>query len=118
MSNRRDLKKYVSAVCGDLAASILESAYTFEGISTADMRAIINEIAALQVETLAKVSVSFDKTPSSMAPDEYRKSRRAYYSKAYNALHDEFRTKVEAIVKKINAALPPEVRESMKAAAK
>ena len=106
MSNRRELKKYVRTVCGDLAGITLDTAYAYDSVKPA------------QVETLSKVGVAFDKTPRSMEPGEYRKARREYFRKAIRALLDEFNTKVEEIVRKINAALPADVRESLKESAK
>lgn len=118
MSNRRELKKYVRTVCGDLAGITLDTAYAYDSVKPAQVREIVNDIAALQVETLAKVGVAFDKTPRSMEPGQYRKARREYFRKAIRALLDEFNTKVEEIVRKINAALPADVRESLKESAK
>ena len=118
MSNRRNFKKYVRAVCGDLAAGILETSYAFEGVKHSDVRAIISDIATLQVDTLAKAGVAYDKCPSAMEAGEYRKARRTYFHKAYKALADEFNNSVKDILKKINAALPADVRESLKEAAK
>lgn len=118
MSNRRELKKYVHAVCGDLAAGILETSYAFENVKKADVIDIVNDIAALQIDTLAKISVAFDKTPSAMDPGQYRKARRAYYRNAAKALLEEFNKSVDEILKKINAALPDDVRSELKAVAK
>lgn len=118
MSNRRELKKYVRAVCGDLAAGILETSYAFDGVKSADVREIINKIASLQVDTLAKVSVAFDKTPATMEEGEnYRAARGKFYHKAYSALLEEFHKSVNEILKEINAAIPEEVRTSLKATA-
>ncbi|MDE6276937.1 MAG: hypothetical protein K2M06_02405 [Muribaculaceae bacterium] len=118
MSNRRELKKYVHAVCGDLAAGILETSYAFGNVKKSDVIDIVNDIASLQIDTLAKISIAFDKTPSAMEAGEYRKARRAYYRSAAKALLDEFHKSVDEILKKINAALPEEVRAELKAAAK
>ncbi|MDE6311350.1 MAG: hypothetical protein K2L96_05980 [Muribaculaceae bacterium] len=118
MSNRRELKKYVRAVCADLAAGIIETSYAFPGVSMSNVAEIVNEVASLQVETLAKISIGFDKTPSSMDAAEYGKARRAYFHKASKALLEEFHKSVDVILKKINAALPEDVRSELKASAK
>lgn len=118
MSKRRELKKYVRTVCGDLAGSILETAYVFNGVKNSDVCEIINEIAALQVETLAKAGVAYDKTPSTSDPAAYRKERRSYYHTAFRTLIHEFNASVLEIVKKINAAVPEDVRKQLKEAAK
>lgn len=117
MSNRRQLKKYVHAVCDGLSAEISIASLAFPEINTEEVNAILNDIAALQVDTLSKVSVAFDKSKAE-APEEYTKARRTYFRQAYGKLHEEFVNGVEEIVKRMNAALPEDVRSSFKEAAK
>lgn len=118
MANKRDLKKYIRNTCGSLAGEILLARAAFPVIDRKTVHDIINDIALLQGTSLAKVSVAFDKKERDFAdPAEYRKARSAYYTKAYDSLICGFDDAVLEIVKKMNAALPAEVREAIKEAA-
>lgn len=118
MANKRDLKKYIRNTCGSLAGEILLARAAFPVIERKTVHDIINDIAVLQGTTLSKVSVSFDKKARDFAEaGEYRKARSEYYAKAYGSLIGEFDDAVLGIVKKMNAALPAEVREAIKEAA-
>lgn len=114
MKNRRNLKKYIRLISGALAASVMETYYEYNCIPHSEINDLLLEIARLQQTTLSKLSVTFDKTPSSENPETYRKERKAYYKKAIAALMNEFETKVAEIIKKINSKIPTEVRDSLK----
>lgn len=117
MAKKRDLKKYIRNTCGSLAGEILLARAAFPIIERKTVHDIINDIAVLQSSTLAKVSVSFAKTPKEyLDKAAYRKERNQYYTKAYDSLIDEFDNGVLEIVKKMNAALPAEVRDAIKEA--
>lgn len=117
MAKKRDLKKYIRNTCGALAGEICFARCAFPVIDRKTVYDILVEIAALQGKTISKVSVSFAKTPSDYLEKEvYKKERTAYYAKAYKSLLDEFDASVLEIVKKMNAALPAEVREKIKEA--
>lgn len=118
MANKRNLKKFVRNTCGSLAAEIILARAAFPTIERKAVHDIINDIAVLQSTTLAKISVAFDKKAKAFDNTaQYRKERKAYFNKAYTSLLDEFNTSVLEIVKKMNAALPQEVRDTIKAAA-
>lgn len=101
MANKRDLKKYIRTVCGDLAAEIITAYHSFEGVDSKTVGTIVGKIAELQCGTLAKASVSVDKS---------KKSARA----AYQTLTKEFNEAVCGIVAEMNAAMPAEARKEMK----
>lgn len=113
MATKRDLKKQIQYVCGDLAAECLIAKNFVKGVDCEAMKTIIGEIADLQTSTLAKVSFSFDKLPKDFAEKaEYSKARTAYYRKAYASLRAKFLDHVNDIVRKMNAALPQEVKDN------
>ncbi len=117
MANKRELKKYVRNVCGALASEILLARAAFPEIERKDVHDIISDIATLQSSTITKASVCFDKKQSDFENcAEYNKERSKYYHIVFEKLADEFDTAVAAIVKKMNAALPETVRETIKEA--
>lgn len=118
MANKRNLKKYVRYTCGALASEILLARAAFPTIQRKDVHAILSDIALLQSATITKASVSFDKKCSDFENrGQYNKARSEYYKLAYAKLFEQFNEGIENIVKKMNSALPAEVRAIIKDAA-
>lgn len=114
MANKRQLKKRISYVCGDLAADILFAARLFDGIDRGKVNEIVNEIAALQEDSRAKVSFSFDKSPRDFETRQaYRAARAAYNAAAFARLREEFSKRAMEIVKQMNEAVPADVRKAL-----
>lgn len=113
MANKRDLKKEIKYVCGDIAAECLIAKNFIKGVDAKAMTDVVAKVADLQISALDHASFSFDKLPHDFATgSEYRKARRAYYKKAYNSLRTKFYDKVNELVKEMNAALPKEVKDN------
>lgn len=111
--NKRTFKKKVRQACGDLAAEILIARHIVAGIDIEAVTKIITDIADLQCETLSNATFSFDKTVHEFdGTAAFRKARRQYYHTAFNKLSDDFRNRVVAIVKDMNAAVPAEARKA------
>lgn len=116
MANKRQLKKHIRYVCGDMAAEILCARAAFDGFDNDAVAQIIGKIANLQVQTLDKVSFSFDKARNNFADEhEYNKAHKAYYRAAFAKLNKEFVDGVKDIVKDMNAAMPQAVKDQLKA---
>lgn len=115
MANKRELKKEIQYVCGDLAAECLLAKNFVKGVDANAMKEIIGKIADLQVSALGHVSFSFDRLPHDFESGHaYRKARREYFKTAYKSLREKFYDKVNALVKEMNAALPQEVKDNNK----
>lgn len=115
MATKRDLKKFIRNTCGALAAEIILARAAFPSIERAKVYDIVSDIAALQVNTLPKVSIAYDKKPTDFTNlAEYHKARHAYYATAYDHLLESFEAQVAEIVTKMNAALPEDVRATIK----
>lgn len=115
MATKRQLKKFVRNTCGALAAEIIFARAAFPQIDRKQVHDIIADIAALQADTIAKTGIAFDKAPRDFEDRSlYKKARRDYFNKAYTSLLDSFEAAVEDVVKKMNAALPDDVRAQIK----
>lgn len=78
MASRRQLKKKISYVCGELAAEILLASHVLDNIDRATVNRIVSEIAALQVNSRGMVTVAFDKVPRDFDDlHAYNRARRA-----------------------------------------
>lgn len=115
MANKRQLKKQIHYVCGDLAAEIIIAGHMVKSIDRQVVTNIVNQIAALQVKSLANCSFSFDKTKADFADGKAYHTARAKYNKAaFRHLKEEFNNAVTEIVKAMNTALPAEQKEANK----
>ncbi|MBO4995461.1 MAG: hypothetical protein J6C78_05790 [Muribaculaceae bacterium] len=118
MANKRNLKKQIKYICGDLAVESAISIHTVQDIDVEKMKKVISDVAELQVSTLKKCSFSFDKVAKNYnSRAEYNKSKSAYFKAAYDKLVSSFNNSVKSIVKQMNEALPAAQKEANKAAA-
>lgn len=115
MANKRDLKKEIQYVCGDIAAECLIAKNFVKGVDKEKLTEVIGKVADLQISAIDAVSFSFDKLPKDFENGAaYNKARYTYFRKAYTALREKFYTKVNDLVKEMNAAIPQEVKDNNK----
>lgn len=119
MANKRQLKKQIKCICGDLAGECIVARDLIPGIDFKSMNEIIYKIAELQSSALARVTFSFDKTPKDFdSVQEYHAASKKYYASAYSKLRDDFNNGVQEIVKEMNSQLPEEQKDANKKAVK
>lgn len=107
MANKRQLKKQVRYICGDVAAECAMAKYLIDGVNRETLNEALRHVAALQEQTLARVSSNFDKVPRDFeSKKEYGKARHQFYTKAFTSLRADFNTRLQEIVKEMNSALP------------
>lgn len=107
MANKRNLKKHIAEVCGELAAECIVASNLIKGVDAEKMDNLVVKIAMLQDSSMRHVGVDFDKVPRDFESTKaYRHARNAYYRAAYRSLLDSFRKSVEEIVNEMNTALP------------
>jgi len=117
MANKRELKKFIRNACGAVAVDMILARDAFPQIKSSDVHRIVRDVVTLQESSLRRVSISFDRQPSDFEnAAEYMKARRIYFRQAYGKLLADFDEGLQAIVKKMNAALPDEVRKQIKEA--
>lgn len=112
MANKRDLKKQIRYMCGDIATECLIAADYVEGIDKNEMRKIVAEIAVLQENALSNTKFCFDKVPSDFSSlHEYNKAKNVYFKKAFASFREKFNSRIQDIVNKMNAALPQAAKD-------
>ncbi len=112
MSSKRNLKKLVRCMCGDMAAECIIAKTVVPGIDPDVMSALVIKIACLQDQTLRKFTFCYDKVSADFeSPAAYRKARHEYMVRAYRSIKTEFNKQVDDIVKEMNAALPQAQKE-------
>lgn len=118
-TNKRTLKKEIRMICGALAGECVIAKITIPGINPEKLNEIIYDIADLQSNAIRMISVTFPRTESSFASKkEYNDEKHKYFHAAFRKLKGDFNAHVEAIIKKMNSALPAAQKEANKEQAK
>ncbi len=112
MASKRNLKKQIRNICGDLAAECAMAIQYAPMVDEEKMSDIISRVAGLQENTLARVSFSFDKSERDFDNrHQYIQAKKAYYKVAYCKLVADFNNAVEKMVDDMNAAMPKAPKE-------
>ena len=117
MANKRDLKKQIKFICGDIACECIIARNFIPGVDVEKMNQNIFDVAILQTSTLKRVSFVYDKVASDFADKkQYLKAKRQYFAEAYKKLNSDFSDAINSIVKSMNDALTKEQKEANKKA--
>jgi len=104
MQSKRDLKKQIRYICGDIVGECLLIAEICPEEKLDEVNQLIVDLAVLQESTIAKTNFSYDKTPKDFpTPADYRKARSAYYHAAFRTLHKQFNAALSDAVHRMNA---------------
>ena len=103
MKSKRDLKKQIRYICGDLVGECLLLSEVSPEDKDGEVAQLIVDIAVLQETAIARCSFSFDKAQRDFPNHaDYRKARSAYYRAAFSALHDDFNHQLRDILHRMN----------------
>lgn len=114
MQSKRDLKKQIRYICGDLVGECLLIAELCPEDKLQDVNQLIVDLAVLQETTVGHANFSFDKSPKDFpSAHEYRKAKSAYCRQAYTTLHKQFNATLSEYVHRMNqiAGLAKETKE-------
>lgn len=115
MANKRQLKKQIRMVCGDLAGECALAAELIPGADRKEFNRLIGEIARLQTLALARISFVFDKDVRSFeSAAEYKKAKEQFFATAMDKLIKDFTEQVNGIIKQMNSLLTKGQRDLQK----
>lgn len=104
MQSKRDLKKQIRYICGDLVGECLLIGEICPEEKLGELNQLIVDLAVIQESTISKTNFSYDKSskdfPSAYA---YKQARSAYYRDAYRTLHKQFNIALSDAVHRMNA---------------
>lgn len=103
MKSKRDLKKQIRYICGDMVGECMLIGEISAPEKQDEVAQLIVDIAVLQESTISKISFSFDKGHGDFADAKaYRHARGKYYRAAFSKLHDDFNTSLRELVHRMN----------------
>lgn len=115
-ANKRLLKKEIHRMCGALAGECILAKLAIPGIDCNRLDKLICELAELQESALGLVSVDFPGSSESYATkSDFVKARRSYFKASYAKLKEHFNTRVQEILKEMNATVSVTGGEDRKA---
>ncbi len=104
MQSKRDLKKQIRYICGDLVGECLIIAEICPEEKLGEVNQLIVDIAVLQESTIAKTNFCYDKGPKDFdCARAYRKAKNAYFRRAFATLHKQFNATLADAVHRMNA---------------
>ncbi len=90
MANKRDLKKVINYVAGELLSECLFNKYYVPGVEAEKVEVLMGKIISIQDEFLCRVGANGDKAP---------KAVKAYYRK----LREDFDKAINEVLEEMNA---------------
>lgn len=103
MQSKRDLKKQVRYICGDLVGECLLIGEICPEEKLGELNQLIVDIAVLQEDTVSKANFSFDKSVRDFpSAHDFKKAKSAYYREAYATLHKQFNGALSDAVHRMN----------------
>lgn len=116
MASKRNLKKHINNIGAELSAKAVIVG-TLAGVDDETIDNLVVKALDAQMKALSHISISFDRVPRDFESGrEYRKARRAYFSRAYRAACDELMKQVGLFAGDLNAIMPAEYREAVREA--
>lgn len=104
MQSKRDLKKQVRYICGDLVGECLLIGEICPEEKLDEVNQLIVDLAVLQESTIAKSNFSYDKSAKDFGSShEYKQAKSRYYRQAFTTLQKQFNAALSDAVHRMNA---------------
>ena len=119
MANKRDFKKYVDSV-GDSACAAMVDVYdTVENVDKDGVAKAIEKVLCAVAAARSNADVTFDKGVKAFdSLKDYSKAKKAFYRQLFTKVNEDFFKDIDEALKVFNAAVPQEVKDENKEAAK
>ncbi len=106
LTNKRQIKKYINRVCDDVAQEVLPTAVHVKAISEEEADNILTDISVLQVKSLSRLNIAFDKSVEAFDNIKaFNSAKSAYYRQAYNKLIEDFNNEIQKLISPVNKAI-------------
>lgn len=103
MQSKRDFKKQVRYICGDIVGELMIVSEICPEEKLDEVSQLIVDVAVIQEDTLANTNFSYDKRQADFdSKAAYRKARSVYFRQAFTTLHKQFNERLSEVVHKMN----------------
>jgi hypothetical protein len=113
MGNKRQFKKYVSALASGVCEDMMITYFNVEGVDAEKVNNSINTILDAASHAADCANLGFDRTPRSFEDrHQYAKARRAHYHALFNKLRNDYSEAIDRAIKEFNSAVPANAKEN------
>lgn len=115
MANKREFKKYVTAVSTGLVNDMMTAYYCVKEADKEKIDNAIVKILAAGEKAIMKTNVKFDRTLKAFEDKKNYKTEKAkFFTTVYDKANKEFGAEIKEAVKIYNEAFPAEVKKELK----
>lgn len=119
MANKREFKKYVESLCDSACSTMVDVYDTEKDVDKAKIAEAVEKLLAATAAAKANADITFDKGVKAFENlGAYSKAKKSFYKQLFKKVYDDFYKELEDAVKVFNAAVPENVKEDNKVAAK
>lgn len=105
MAKKRDLKKFVQNLSENVVVNVLPHAVHAGLITEERAHELIKEISVAQAQTLARLSVAFDKRMREFGSKaDFHKAKAVYFKEVCSKAYTDFVGKIQSILSEVNKA--------------
>ncbi len=116
MANKRDFKKYVTAVGAGVSEDMMIIYYCNEGMDKAVVDNCVGQVLVAVTKAVSEANVFFDKGARAFEDRKaYGKAKREFFKALFMKIATDFTAAIEAALKEFNAAIPQKVKDENKA---
>lgn len=116
MANKRNFKKYVTALGSAVCEDMLIARYNVEGIDAKAVDEAVNEVLTAVENGVANANIFFDRGAKAFeSREEYLKAKRAFFKALFARISGDVSKSIDGAIKKFNAAVPAAVKAGNKA---
>ena len=117
--NKRDFKKYVESVGDSACASMAEVYDTVDNVDKSKVADAVEKVISAVAAAKTNADITFDKGVKAFPNlKEYSKAKEAFYKSLFKKVNDDFYNDLDEALKLFNSAVPEEVKQENKEAAK
>ena len=103
MKSKRDLKKEIKYIFSDLVGECMVLDLILPEEKHDELAQLVVDIALLQEQSLSNCTFSFDKSARDFASAHaYNQAKSQYFRQGYNALREQFNTRLGELVHELN----------------
>ncbi|MDE5663828.1 MAG: hypothetical protein K2L35_03870 [Muribaculaceae bacterium] len=119
MVNKREFKKFADALGTSVAQEMMVAYYNVEGIDREAVGEAVQKVLLAVEEAKNNANRFFDRGAKSFeSRREYSVAKRKFFRQLFAKIEKDFSEQVNAGLKQFNAALPAEVKQAQKEAAR
>lgn len=119
MANKRDFKKAVESLGDSACAQMVDIYDTVPEVDKDGVAKAVEKVLCATAAAKSNADVTFDKGVKAFENlMEYSKAKKAFYRQLFKKASDDFLNEINEALKIFNAAVPDNVKEENKAAAK